>query len=329
MPIADQPLPDWRRAHGSPLFQGLIKQSPEDFKVDELAAFELSDSGEHDWLRIQKVGANTNWVARGLAAHAGVPVRDVGYAGQKDRHALTTQWFSVRRPSAAGTNWDSLDLAGVSILERRRNGRKLKRGAHRGNRFRLVVRNVAIDADCLDARLRAIRAAGVPNYFGPQRFGRPGGNLRLAERLFSGERLPGHKRSMAISSARSFLFNEVLSARVDAGTWNRIMAGEPVNLDGSGSFFVPTSIDDELISRLEAFDVHPTGPLWGAGDCGCSEETQDFERAACAADGDYLDGLIRYRSRLDVVGRYAGNRFRARSRLLRYRGPARIHERYG
>ncbi len=296
---AERRLPDWPRAHGISLFQGLIKQSPGDFKVDETIDIDLTGDGEHDWLRICKTNANTGWVARGLAKHAGVPLRDVGYAGLKDRHAVTTQWFSVRRPGKAGTDWNSLAMDGVSVVEQRRHGKKLRRGAHAGNAFQLVVREATVDPGQLAERLGVIREQGVPNYFGLQRFGRGGSNLELAERLFAGQRMSRERRSFAISSARSFLFNEVLAARVRAGTWNRILDGEAVNLDGSGSYFLPETIDDELLSRLDAFDIHPTGPLWGEGDSGCSADFEVQESAMCDAHRGLIAGLIRLGARMD------------------------------
>ena len=303
---AERRLPDWPRAHGIPLFQGLIKQSPSDFKVDEIIDIDLSDDGEHDWLRICKTNANTGWVARGLAEHAGVPIRDVGYAGLKDRHAVTTQWFSIRRPGKAGTDWNSLAMDGVSVLEQRRHGKKLRRGAHAGNAFQLVVREATVAPGQLEERLGVIREQGVPNYFGLQRFGRGGSNLELAERLFAGQRMSRERRSFAISSARSFLFNEVLAARVRAGTWNRILDGEAVNLDGSGSYFLPETIDDELLSRLDAFDIHPTGPLWGDGDSGCRHQVQALERKIGYANSAFVEGLV---SEGVVAGRRALRQF--------------------
>ena len=117
MPNTEFPLPDWNRAFGFPIFDGVIKQSCSDFKVDEIVSFKFSDDGEHDWLRIRKTDANTGWVARVFAKYAGVPVRDVGYSGLKDRRAIATQWFSVRRPTAKGTPWERLEIQGIEILE--------------------------------------------------------------------------------------------------------------------------------------------------------------------------------------------------------------------
>ena len=195
------PLPDWARALGPVLFVGSIRSSPTDFVVTEKLAIEPSDDGEHDWLWVEKVGANTVWVAEQLARHASISPRDVGYAGLKDRHAVTRQWFSVRRPAAKNTNWASFKADGVSILELQRHRRKLKRGAHRGNAFRIAVRSGEIQsfADNIGERIAAISAAGVPNYFGEQRFGRGGANIEMGRAAIAGQRMPRNKRSIGIS----------------------------------------------------------------------------------------------------------------------------------
>lgn len=257
------PLPDWARAHGTPLFPASIRTKPGDFDVIEELGFEFSADGEHDYLYLEKIGANTEWVSRQLARHAGVPGRDVGYSGLKDRHAVTRQWFSVPRRNVP--DWSQLDVDGVRVLEQRRHNRKLRRGAHRANRFRIVLRGVVPDAGALNERLETIRTLGVPNYFGEQRFGRGGSNIALADAWSEGKRLPRHKRSLAISAARSYLFNQVLDARVNDKTWNRLAPGDMANLDGSGSVFAIDEIDDDLMQRCEAMDIHPTGALCGDG----------------------------------------------------------------
>lgn len=256
-------LPAWARAYGEPLFAAQIRARPEEFVVDEVLGFDLGGDGEHDYLRIEKTGANTEWVARQLARHAEVPARDVGYAGLKDRHAVTRQWFSVPRWNAP--DWGALDVEGVRLLETRRHERKLRRGAHRQNRFSIVARGDIPDARSLDERLQCIATSGVPNYFGEQRFGRDGSNLELANAWASGRRLPRHKRSIAISTARSFLFNRILDARVRDSSWNRILPGDTVNLDGSGSVFTVDTVDAETERRCAALDIHPAGLLCGDG----------------------------------------------------------------
>ena len=203
-------LPDWARAYGAPLFAARIRTTPEDFQVTEELGFEFAGDGEHDYLWIEKTGTNTEWLARQLAKFADVPARDIGYAGLKDRHAITRQWFSVPRWNSP--EWAMMDIEGADLLDVRRHSKKLRRGSHKSNAFRLVMRGNQLEkhAEALAARIAAIRAQGVPNYFGEQRFGRDGANLGLADAWAKGKRLPRHKRSIAISTIRSFVFNEMV-----------------------------------------------------------------------------------------------------------------------
>lgn len=274
------PLPDWARAHGVPLFSAAIRTGIEDFDVTEELGFEFSGSGEHDYLFVEKRRANTEWVSRQLATHAGVPARDIGYAGMKDRHAVSRQWFSAPRWHAP--DWDRLDVEGVRVLDLQRHHRKLRRGAHRGNRFRIVLRGAMPRDDLLVERLAIIANCGVPNYFGEQRFGRGGSNVELVGKWASGTRLPRHKRSIAISAARAYLFNEFLNNRVRAGNWDCLLPGDLANLDGSGSVFAVDKLDDALSRRCAQMDIHPAGPLFGDGSIATS---------AAEDHGDWLAAL--------------------------------------
>lgn len=248
-----------------PTIAAETKRVPSDFRVTEQLHVEFSGDGEHAWLWVEKIGANTEWTARQLARFAGVPARDVGYSGLKDRQAITRQWFSVRASSAI--DWTRLSVDGVTVLDVRRHRRKLRRGTHRSNRFRIALRGseIADNGRELDAVLRTVRSDGVPNYFGPQRFGRGGENLELAKSWCSGKRLSRHRRSLAISTARSTIFNDILDVRERDGTWNTIIRGDVVNLEGSQSIFTTDVPDDELRSRCRDLDVHPAGSLWGSG----------------------------------------------------------------
>jgi tRNA pseudouridine13 synthase len=256
-------IPDWARAWGDPLFAGRIRISPEDFVVFEQIEIEFSGEGEHDWLLIEKTGANTAWVAGQLAKHARIPERDVGYAGLKDRHAVTTQWFSVKREIRNPTDWSAFDAAGIRILDTQVHGRKLKRGMHRGNSFRIAVHaeNIGDLRTEIEARLALIANGGVPNYFGEQRFGRGGRNIELGRAVLEGKRLPRNKRSIGISALRSLEFNKTLDTRVRDGTWNRLLPGDRANLDRTGSHFDAEEMTPELDQRCKELDIHPTGVL--------------------------------------------------------------------
>jgi tRNA pseudouridine13 synthase len=256
------------RAHGAPLPPAELKATPEDFHVEERLSFEPSGTGPHWLLRVEKRGANTRWVAAQIARLAGVPGGEVGYAGLKDRHAVAVQWFSVPKLASTSDFWSQVRTSEFKVLEVGANSRKLKIGALRGNRFRIRLRNVAWSREQLDLKLDALRAHGVPNYFGAQRFGRDGFNLdRVADWVQSGAAPRGRaERSFALSAARSLLFNAVLARRVESGDWSQLGPGDLANLDGSGSHFVVGAVDDELRARLRAFDIHPSGPLWGRGE---------------------------------------------------------------
>lgn len=254
---------DWARAWGEPLFTGSIRDAPEDFVVSEQLEIDFAGEGEHDWLLTEKTGANTVWVAKQLAKHARIAERDVGYSGLKDRHAVTSQWFSVKREIKKPTDWDAFELDGVRILERHVHHRKLKRGMHRSNAFRIAVRGPGIKAveDEIAERLARIAEEGVPNYFGEQRFGRNGANIELGQSVLDGKRLPRNKRSIGISALRSFAFNEELDTRVRDGTWNRLLPGDYANLDGTSSGFDVDEVTPELDQRCKELDIHPTGTL--------------------------------------------------------------------
>lgn len=272
----------WPRARGAAVLTARFRASPEDFRVEELPSFEPSGAGEHLLLKIEKRGANTAYAARCLAQWAGVPESAVGYAGLKDRHAVTTQRFSVQLPGREAPDVAALESAGLRVLASARHSRKLPRGALAGNRFELHLREVQGVREDIEHRLHDIAARGLPNYFGEQRFGHGGDNIAAALAMFAGRRVKREQRSLLLSAARSHLFNEVLAARVAGGTWDEALDGEVWALDGSRSVFGPEPLDDALRARLLAFDIHPTGPMWGRGALRSTGEAAELERAALA-----------------------------------------------
>ena len=283
------------RAYGAAVCSATIRTSPEDFFVEELASFEASGSGEHLLLTVEKRGMNTAFAAKRIAAWAGVVESAIGYAGLKDRHAVTRQRFSVWLPKKVAPDIATLQSDDLRVLGQAWHSRKLPRGALAGNRFVLMLRDVVGERVDIDARLAAIRARGIPNAFGVQRFGKEGGNLDKALAMFAGRRMRREERSLLLSAARSALFNEVLARRIADGSWDRGTDGEVWMLAGSHSVFGPESLDDALRARVEAFDIHPTGPLWGAGEPRSSGELRVLESdvAAELVEGRVADGLVR------------------------------------
>lgn len=278
-------------ALGKPKISGVIRSQPEDFQVDEDLGFELTGKGEHACLYIRKRNTNTDFVAKQIARLAGVKNMDVSYAGLKDRHAVTTQWFSVYLSNKQEPDWSELNSDEVEVIEVERHNRKLRRGSLKGNHFKLVVRELQGDTSSLEQRLQTVSASGVPNYFGEQRFGRD--NLASATGLFKGEFKvkDRNKRSMYLSAARSAIFNEVLSARVSAVNWNQALAGDVMMLDGSHSVFAIETVDDELKRRIAEFDIHPTGPLWGRGRLASAADALQIEQQCADNFALFCDGL--------------------------------------
>ena len=223
-------------AYGKPTATGAIRSCPEDFKVFEVPDFRLSGSGEHVYLKIRKTGANTGWVARQLAEFAGIPHKDIGFAGRKDRYAVTEQWFSCYLPGERDIRWEGVEIEGVELLEITRHSKKLRKGDLAGNLFELTLRHVS-DQRALEKNLYRVRDSGVPNYFGEQRFGRDNGNLEFADKLLKGcstqsTRSSLRNRDIYISAARAYMFNNFLSTKINRGSWDEISGIESGPLYG-------------------------------------------------------------------------------------------------
>ena len=254
--------------------------------------FVLAGVGEHLWLKVCKRGFNTEQVAKQLARIAGVTRREVGYAGMKDRHAITVQWFSLHLAGRPDPDWTSLP-DGMTVVESTRHSRKLKTGALSGNRFVIVLRDCVGNRDGALRRGEEISTRGVPNYFGEQRFGHNGGNVAAARAMFTGSGSPRDRKQAGIylSAARSLVFNELLARRVTAATWDQVLDGDAMMLNGSRSFFVPEVINETIQQRLAEGDVHPSGPLWGTGDLPTKSGVRELEAAMASEHPDLVRGL--------------------------------------
>lgn len=288
---------DWQYLHSGPLFCANIKTELHDFIVREKLSFEPNGEGEHVFLYIEKVGLNTAFVAEELAKFAKLPLRNVSYAGRKDKYARTQQWFGIYLGNKAQPDWNDFELAGLTILTQTKNQKKLRLGTIESNTFEIRLRNITqLDESLLQARIEQIKQHGVPNYFGNQRFGERvkadgtvelGGNLRLAQKLIEGEDIRNrNKRSMAISALRSWLFNQFVSQRLAKNNF-ALLEGDALILNGSNSFFVHDSskicVDHEnpryrhIKDRLACQDVLFSAPMWGAGDLDSKLKAFDLE----------------------------------------------------
>jgi tRNA pseudouridine13 synthase len=285
-------IPVWPCVYGQPSGNGKIRSVDEDFIVKENLSFEPSGEGEHVFLQIEKKGENTDYVARQLSRFANVRQRDVSYAGLKDRYAVTTQWFSVWLPGKADPDWVGFESDSMKVLRSVRHARKLKRGVMSGNSFNLIVRDWQGDQAKTIHQLEQIKTNGIANYFGSQRFGNQGQNVSKALAMFSGAKVGREQRSIYLSAARSYLFNEILACRILQNTWNQPVSGDTYQFDLSHSCFQSEQPDAEIIRRLEAKEIHPTGVLWGRGNADISAEALAIEQSVIEANQELAKGLM-------------------------------------
>ncbi len=249
----------YAHAFADNLQSGQIKTTNADFQVTENLQTAFTGEGEHTYLWIEKDGENTHWLAKQLAEFAGVKPEAIGFSGLKDRNAITWQWFSVHLPKNPAINWQAFNSPSWNILRVERHRQKLRRGDHQSNDFKIRIRfnNTTIDKTPIETLITTASEQGVPNYFGPQRFGRNGANLDLAQEWFvNGKKIKNRReRGLVLSAARSYLFNELLSQRVQKGVWRCPVEG------------------DVLIDQL------PSGPLWGRGRLATQAIALQYEQA--------------------------------------------------
>lgn len=268
---------------------GTLQATPEDFRVDEIPAYLPSGTGPHLYLLVEKRGRTTRDVVRALARRLEVPDRDVGAAGLKDRHAVTTQWLSF--PVAASPDPAGLAEEGLRVLEVSRHVNKLRTGHLRGNRFSIVARGG--DAAAARACAAALGARGLPNFFGAQRFGVDGRNAAVGRALLQGKlaepevRLASRDRflrRLSISAWQSSLFNRWLAERIADGLFARALAGDVMKkLDSGGIFTCEDPAADQ--PRVERFEISPAGPMFGRSLRPAAGEAAAREERVLAADG--------------------------------------------
>lgn len=261
---------DFSYALGEPEQVAGFKTELSDFKVKEDLGFELTGSGEHFYLHIEKIDENTDWVAKKLSQYFGLKKMDVGYAGKKDRFSVSSQWFSLYLPGVEHTiDWPAfIEQSEINgrLLDSGSHAKKLKLGDHAANEFSITLRGLTLDAK-FEERLNYLKTKPVPNYFGDQRFGRDGGNLVLAQGWIDGD-APVRNRNLkglVLSAVRSYLFNLVVSRRVSDSSWLTMLEGE----------CAPA----------------PSAPLWGRGRALSSSALEALEVEVFDGFSNWLDFL--------------------------------------
>lgn len=242
---------------------GDIRSEIDDFVVIEIPAYEASGEGVHAYAFVEKRELTTLEVVKALAG-LGVHERDVGFAGMKDKYAVTRQWFSV--PEAHADAFKALDdIEGISVLEVSRHNNNLGIGHLRANRFEIRVRNADDDATSgAEAIIERLRSDGLPNYFGPQRFGRFNGNIADGLRVARGERVPGGRRmhKLFLSSLQSHVFNWLLKARLERGLFGTVVSGDLAQKHDTGGKFIVSDLEAESL-RAARFEISSTLPIFG------------------------------------------------------------------
>ncbi|GAA4023561.1 tRNA pseudouridine(13) synthase TruD [Deinococcus rubellus] len=241
---------------------GTLRSRPEDFVVEERPTYLPSGSGNHLYLHLEKTGHTTAHVARELSAQLGVKAKDLGIAGLKDRHAVTRQWISL--PAKFEARLGDFSFEGVRILEVSRHANKLGLGHLRGNRFTVRVRAAAGTAAQAQTTLELLTRLGVPNYFGPQRFGLGGLNAEEGLRVLRGEselRDPQVRRFLS-SSVQSAVFNRWVSRRLERGLFDALLSGDMAKKHDTGGVFLVEDAEAESL-RAERNEISATGTLFG------------------------------------------------------------------
>ena len=268
--LPNNQLPVWPLAYPETHTQAGFKQEYEDFQVLEIPLNSATGEGEHVWLEVTKQGANTAWVAAQIAEFAGVQAMDVGYAGLKDRYAITKQWFSIYLPRVQEPDFSQINNEEFQVLQQTRSSRKLRRGDLLGNRFIIRLREINGDLDAVEDNLNKIVKQGVPNYFGAQRFGHHGQNIEQGRAMLAREiRVRNRtKKGLYLSSIRSFIFNEILARRIENDCW-----------------WSPISGDHEMVA------AQPSGPLWGRGRSVTAADAAVIEQAVVQQYPELCQGL--------------------------------------
>ncbi len=285
----------WPGLLPKPTAQAIIREQAEDFEVEEIPAYLPSGQGDHLMLWLQKRALTSDQVIRELARHLEIAREQIGCAGMKDRWAVTRQWLSI--PAAAAEKLESFELAGVEILETERHGNKLKTGHLRGNRFRIRIHHLDTEAiSDVTERCQKLKHSGVPNYFGPQRFGRRGDNDAIGRELLLGKKKMRNRRNLRLmlSAAQSALFNDVLALRISRGLFSQTLAGDLlVKADSGGVFLCDEPETDQ--ARLEQHLIHPSGPMFGPKMRAPEQQPAAMEQEVLAAAGLETSDFLRYK----------------------------------
>lgn len=285
----------WPSGYAAPVGRGRFKSEPDDFQVVEQLSQPPCGQGEHLYLQIEKRDQNTEWVAKALAEQAGIALHDVGYAGKKDRYALTRQWFSLYLPQR---QWSAAEfkLEGTQVLEQAWHTHKLRRGELAANAFVIRLRQWQGERAACEARLAEIQQQGVANYFGPQRFGHQFNNLSEVEGWLAQCQLSRAQQVQLISVGRSYVFNHLLARRISDGLWRQLMPGDVLWHRQRGGSLLMRSASAAMQGAFAKGTLQITGPLWGQRNRQTCAEALAWEDEVLADLQPWLTAIARWQS---------------------------------
>jgi tRNA pseudouridine13 synthase len=288
--------------YGKALQTGVIKSQADDFRVIENLGFEPCGEGEHLFLHIEKESLTTLDLIEQIAREFGVKARDIGYSGLKDKLAVTQQWLSVHLPGQMN-NVQIPSSSHYKLLQHSWHNKKIRSGSHRSNSFEVTVRNVAQLSSQTQQQIDDVKAFGMANYFGEQRFGARQDNVERAIHTFTNERrtrkLSRTKRGLYLSALRSFLFNQILTKRIEQNHWHQPLLGDVYMLSGSHSLF-SEEIDDNIIDRFQQQDISSAASLYGTGSSRLSETALALENEVFNQYSEIVECLNAQKAKLQM-----------------------------
>jgi tRNA pseudouridine13 synthase len=231
-----------------------FKQTPQTFVVEEVPLYPFSNEGEHLILKVRKKNLTTWQMLKIISEQIGVKLRDIGYAGLKDKNALTYQYISI--PKKFENDVTKLNHLDIKIIEKTYHNNKIKIGHLKGNRFFITLKKVLpINAKKIDSVLKNIEKFGMPNYFGYQRFGTEQNNFELGKKIVQKELKirDRKKRKLFINAYQSHLFNLWLAKRVEISKMV-----DSFDIKELKDFInLPTGVLEELKSQKHFFKILP------------------------------------------------------------------------
>lgn len=294
---------EWRYAWSKPQVTGDLKTQLQDFYVEEQLGFEPDGKGEFCYVFIEKQGVNTDFLAKRLAQVAGISVNKVTYSGVKDRHACTRQWFCLhvlnQEPDLSTIPEAFREPEGVRVIAQLKHSKKLRAGTHFANRFVIRLRNIQGDVEELKSRLNLIQKGGVPNYYGPQRFGINGNNLHNGRDFVlqgrKSQRKLSKSQSFWLSAIRSWCFNQALDAQVENGMWARLCDQDIAQFQTTGEQFRVNDMNALLHNKVMEGKISPVLPLISSGwENGTGPQRKELIESTLAEEQDLIAGLLSF-----------------------------------